>query len=99
MSQKIYPTTYDGDQISVSFPANVELWAFEKVVDNIKTRIEKNKNRGDSIDDFQFETTLQAEVAGAYYEEIKKIVGLGVFNVYEKERGVHSMIIPLSALK
>jgi len=89
---KIFPKTFDGDQISVSFEYSEEESAFRSVCSQIERVIQKNEVRETQIDDFQLKTTLEAEVAEQYFMFIKLIIGISVLNVTSKSK---ITIIPL----
>ena len=86
MSIKIFPWTFDGDQISITFEYREEKNAFEDVIDRLRVRINKNpaNERELQISDFEFKTTLETEVSSKYFEGIRRVLGLRIFNVLSK---------------
>lgn len=91
MSYKYFTKTYDNDQVRVIFEHEEEKAAFEDVLFKLTRRIHQNTVREDKIEDFEFDTTLEMEVAAEYTDIIRKIKGLRVFNVLAKN---NTVIIP-----
>lgn len=90
---KMFPHTFNGDQIRLEFGYDEEMQAFIAVVGHLKDRVEKNgAEREKEIEDFVFKTTLQMEVAKDHIDQIRQVVGLRTFNIWESGR---STIIPL----
>lgn len=90
---KMFPHTFNGDQIRLEFGYDEEMQAFISVVGHLKDRVEKNgAEREKEIEDFVFETTLQMDVARDFNDQIRQVVGLRTFNICGKDS---CTIIPL----
>lgn len=91
MSYKLFPLTYGGDRLRLVFDCEEERYAFEQAIESIRLKVEENKPRESRID-FQFNTTLEMEVARDHADEVSQIAGLQVLNFFSDRRAV---IIPL----
>jgi hypothetical protein len=94
MAYKLFPHTYDGDQLRLIFDEFDEKEAFLRGLTQLRERVERNQPRGATITDFKFATTLEHEVIKENLEAVKRIVGLLVLNALEKES---TFIVPLPA--
>lgn len=92
MSHKIFRDTYGGDTIRLIFSHTEDARAFESVERKMHSRIINNEPREETIRDFQFDTTLEAQVANERIDDLKNILGLQTLNIYHKDSVT---IIPL----
>lgn len=94
MAYKIFPETYDGDKIRITFTDYEEKRVFESVVNKLQRTIAQSDTRDALIENFEFDTTLQMQVTRDYLSDVMAVVGLRVFNIYGKQE---STIYPLPA--
>ncbi len=90
MPYKLFPHTYGGDQLRLVFSDEEERAAFNRVVQSLESRIERNRPREKRIDDFVFNTTLEKVVAEERVNDLKAVLGLQVLNIFDQT----SVIIP-----
>lgn len=74
---KLFPKTWMGDQLRMSFDTVEERAAFDRVIKAMQKRVKENKLRESSIYNFRFGSTLEMEVARENQSAVEKIVGLG----------------------
>lgn len=94
MAYKLFPHTYDGDQLRLIFDEFDEKEAFLRGLGKLQERVERNQPRDATITDFKFETTLEYEVVKENLKAVKQVVGLQVLNALEKDS---TFIVPLPA--
>lgn len=80
---KIFPRTFDGDQIRIVFDTDEEQRAFKEVVESLLEFFAER--REDKIVTHKFKTTLHSQVAKDYLSEVMKVAGLHVMNNYVEE--------------
>lgn len=93
---KLFPLTYNGNVLGLSFSYPEELDAFRQVMEKMAARIAKNKPRERPMYDFTFDTNLEMEVAGYYRESLRKILGLQYLSIVDKDQVA---IVPLPAAR
>jgi len=81
---KSFPVCHDGDQFSVKFQYREEKDAFDQVVSKLELLLKDFDSGKSSIKSRKiFRTTLQKEAAESKVNEIMKIFGLHVFNIFD----------------
>lgn len=90
----LYPWTFDHDQLRLEFETIEDRATFERVCELLHSRVACNEVRETPINDFQFDTTLQAEIAQMWMDEVMSVVGLETLNVFSK-KGVGFVPLPM----
>ncbi|MCX6792524.1 MAG: hypothetical protein NTY12_00705 [Candidatus Falkowbacteria bacterium] len=93
MSYKIFPKTFDNDQLIIEFDYKEEKNAFERVLKSITDKAESNKPRHEAIEDYEFNSILDMKVAMNHVENLRRIIGLVTLNINHR---FSVIIVPLS---
>lgn len=95
MKYKLFPITYNGDQVRVTFEYDEERQAFSSVLEQLWTFVSDKREQNNTVfDGFEFLSTLEMEVARDHYNLLMEIVGLWLFNI-SSLKCVRIKILPL----